>query len=104
MEPQSAPPETYSQAIGHVVEPGVRGPQTQPLEPCSGQEVNINPPDAAPMKLTVPDERNHVRVRNDPDLSHAVVVAKKLRPLTSVSHQEFAEDERMAHHFLLGQK
>ena len=50
------------------------------------------------MKLTAPDEQNHVRVRNDPDLSHAVVVAKKLRRLTSVSHQEFAEDERMAHH------
>src|SRR6266545_5986333 len=66
--------------------------------------MDIDPADAAALKLPVTDERNDLSVRNDRRLIHLLVGRQQLRAPSSLADQELSEDQRMSHHLVASEE
>lgn len=97
-------PGARPQFVSDRVQWSVSRPELDSRDKRRGQEVRVDPADAAPMNLARPDERHDVAVRHSRYLHHPFVAAEKLPPAAVVAHQQLPVHELVTGYGVVGQQ
>jgi hypothetical protein len=66
--------------------------------------MRVNPSNSPAIDLSAPDEFCHFRVCDKRRVAHCFVLGKKLCAWSAVTDQQFAVNEIMPEHFVVGEK
>ena len=81
---------THAKLLRHGGEAWVGSPQLQSPHNGGREQVNIYPADAAPVQIPIPNERDHLVMRNDARLLHLPISSQELPAASAIADEKLS--------------